>query len=162
MNKKDLLAALEDTHERLTEAIASLSEEEMLLPGTMGDWSVKDLLAHLSRWEAELVKLLWQARQGLQPSTILNSPISFDEINARWQQEDQDRPLKRILEDFHGVREQTMRRLESFEDKDLDNPQRFPWLKGRELWTWVASDSYEHDLEHLPQLLNWLDQRKGK
>jgi len=162
MNKKELLVALEDSHERVAEAIAGLSEQEMLMTGVVGEWSVKDLLAHLSRWEAELVKLLWQARQGLQPTTILNSPISFDEINARWYQEDQERPLERILADFHGAREQTIRRLESFNDEDLENPQRFAWLKGEELWAWVASDSFEHDLEHLQQLQQWLDQREAR
>ena len=161
MNKKELLAALADSHERVAEAIAGLNEEEMLTPGVVGEWSVKDLLAHLSRWEAEVVKLLWQARQGLQPTTILNGPMSFDEINARWNQEDKDRPLDRILEDFHGVREQTIRRVEPFNDEDLEDPQRYPWLKGRELWTWVAGDSFEHDLEHLEQLNQWRERRKG-
>ncbi len=155
MNKEELLAALEDSHERILEAIEGLSPETMLEPGVVGEWSVKDVLAHLTRWEAEVVKLLWQAHQGTQPTTLLNEQVTDDEVNARWHQEDQARPLERILEDFHGVRNQTIRRLEYFTDKDLSDPDRYPWLGGQPLWQWVAGDSYVHGDEHLEQLRAW-------
>jgi hypothetical protein len=155
MNKKELLALLEDSHERVVEAIQGLSPEEMVEPGAMDDWSVKDILAHLTRWEAEVIKLLWQARQGMRPTSLLNQSHSVDEVNARWREEDQARPLERILEDIHGVRNQTIRRLEFFTDKDLDDPARYPWLGGQPLWEWVASDTFEHDYEHLEQLRAW-------
>ena len=159
MNKKELLTALEESHERVSEAVEGLSPEEMLEPGVVDSWSVKDILAHLTRWEAEVVKLLWQARQGIQPTTLLNEQVSDDEVNARWHQEDQARPLERILEDFHGVRDQTIRRLEYFSDKDLNDPERYPWLGSQPLWVWVAGDSFEHDDEHLGQLRAWRERR---
>lgn len=156
MNKKDLLVRLEDSHERVLEAIEGLSTEEMLEPGVMDNWSVKDILAHLTRWEAELIKLLWQARQGMQPTSLhFNQSHSVDEVNARWYEEDQARSLERILEDFHGVRNQTIRRLEFFTEKDLNDTQRYPWLGGQPLWEWVANDSFEHDNEHLEHLRLW-------
>ena len=159
MNKIEIIAALENSHERLVEVIEELTPEEMSTPGVVGDWTIKDLLAHLTRWEAELVKLLWQVPQGIQPTTILNQNISLDEINAHWHDEDQARPLERILKDFHGVREQTIRRLDHFKDDDLNNPQRYSWLGGRPLWMWVAEDSFEHDLEHLEQIQTWRENK---
>ena len=159
MNKKELLTALEDSHERVSEAIEGLSPEAMLEPGVVGDWSVKDVLAHLARWEAEVVKLLWQAHQGIQPTTLLNEQVPDDEVNARWHEEDQARPLERILGDFHGVRDQTIRRLEFFTDKDLSDPRRYPWLGGQPLWEWVAGDSFKHDEEHLEQLRAWREKK---
>lgn len=159
MNKKELVEALEDSHERILEAIEGLSPEAMLEPGVVGEWSVKDVLAHLSRWEAEVVKLLWQARQEIPPTTLLNEQIPDDEVNARWHAEDKARSLERILEDFHGVRNQTIRRLDYFTDKDLDDPKRYPWLGGQPLWEWVAGDTFEHDVEHLDQLRLWREKK---
>jgi uncharacterized damage-inducible protein DinB len=84
MNKKELLALLEESHERVLEAIEGLSTEEMSEPGVMDNWSVKDILAHLTRWEAELIKLLWQTRQGMRPTSLhFNQSHSVDEVNAR-------------------------------------------------------------------------------
>jgi len=159
MNKNELISALEDSHERLLESIEGLSPEAMVEPGVVGEWSVKDVLAHLSRWEAEVVKLLWQARQGIAPTTLLNEQVPDDEVNARWHEEDQARPLERILEDFYGVRDQTIRRLEFFTDKDLNDPKRYPWLGGQPLMEWVAGDTFEHDAEHLEQLRLWREKK---
>ncbi len=159
MNKVELITALTQSREKFLEALEGLSEEAMLEPGVVGEWSVKDVLAHISRWEAELVKLLWQARQGVKPTTQLNSQEPDEEINARWQQEDRSRPLERILQDFHGVRNQTIRRLEAFTEQELNDPQRFPWLEGKPLWRWVAGDSFKHEIEHLEQIITWRKQR---
>lgn len=159
MNKKEILAALENSHERLVEVIEELTPDEIMTPGVVGDWTIKDLLAHITRWEAELVKLLWQIRQGVQPTTILNQDIPVDEINARWYDEDQTRPLDRILENFHGVRVQTIRRLGQFKEDELSDPQRYIWLKGRPLWMWVAEDSFDHDLEHMEQIQAWREKK---
>jgi hypothetical protein len=161
MNKNELLAALKDSHERLLRSLEGLSPEEMLEPGVVGDWSIKDILAHLSRWEAELVKLLWQARQGIQPTGLLTDESPVDEVNARWYQEDQARPLDRIQEDFNGVREQTIRRLDYFTDRDLNDPIRYSWLGSQPLWEWVASESFEHDDEHLEQIRAWREKKGG-
>lgn len=161
MDKEELIAALTQTRERFLEVLKTLPDEAMVEPGVVGEWSVKDVLAHISRWEAELVKLLWQARQGVRPTTQLNSSEPYDEVNARWQQEDQSRPLERILQDFHGVRSQTIRRLEAFTDQELNDPQRFSWLGGKPLWSWVASDSFEHEAEHLEQIIAWRNRRGG-
>ena len=75
MTKDELLDALEEERENFMEAIAGLSDEELEQPGASGEWSVKDVLSHLSMWEAELIKLLWQARKGQKPTTIHFSPF---------------------------------------------------------------------------------------
>jgi hypothetical protein len=151
MNKAQLLVALENEREEFLELIDDLDEKTILEKTDQGGWTVKDILSHLTRWEAELVKLLWQLRQGIRPTTAHFSLEDIDVINARWLQEDRSRPLDRILSDFHGVRNQTIRRVETFSDEQLDDDQRYAWLKGQALWQWIASDSFEHEREHINQ-----------
>lgn len=156
MNKQEIFSALEENRERFLDLIDGLSEEEMLLPGVAGEWSLRDILVHLTRWEAELVKLLWQAAQGVKPTTAHFSGQEMDDINARWMLESRGRPLELILEDYHGVRTQTLRRLEAFNDRDLSDPKRYRWLSGSPLWEWVAENSFEHENEHADQVRLWL------
>lgn len=155
MNKAEIMAALEESRENFLDAIDGLSDEELQQPGVIDGWSVKDILVHLTRWEAELVKLLWQARQGKSPSTKHFSRVVVDEMNDRWYQESCTRSLQVALEDFHGVRNQTIRRVEEFNDKDLIEPKRYPWLKDTPLWEWIAGDSFEHETEHAAQIRAW-------
>jgi hypothetical protein len=159
MNKEELLTRLDESREGFLEAIEGLDEQQMITPGVCGDWSIKDILVHLARWEAELVKLLWQVRQGQKPDSALLSALqggeSDDDINARWYKESRNRLLDQALEDFHAVRTQTMRRVESFLDKELTDPNRYKFLEGHPLWEWVAGDSFEHEEAHLPDILAW-------
>lgn len=155
LSKDELLQALQDGRRKFLEAIEGLSEEELQEPGVMDDWSVKDVIYHLTLWEAELVKLLWQALRGQQPTTVHFSGKSTDEINATWASKSKDRSLERVMEDFLGVRSQTTRRVRSFSEKDLSDPKRFAWQQDYPLWTWVESDSFKHEAEHAVQILEW-------
>jgi hypothetical protein len=155
MTKSEILTALNEGRERFLEAIEDLTPDQMKETGVVGEWSVKDILVHLTRWEAELVKLLWQASQGQKPTSAHFSSSSVDDLNARWYQESRSRPLERILEDFHGVRAQTVRRVEDFSDEDLTDPKRYLWLKDAPLWEWIAGDSFEHEAEHGAQIRAW-------
>jgi hypothetical protein len=155
MIKNDILIQLTESREKILAAIENLSEEEMIQPGMGSGWSIKDLLVHLTRWEAELVKLLWQAGQGIRPTTMHFSQLEVDEINQRWYAESRSRPLDLVLKDFHGVRTQTIRRVKDLTEQALTDPQHYPWLDGQPLWEWIAGDSYEHEAEHIADMLSW-------
>jgi hypothetical protein len=155
MNKNDILTQLEESREKFLDNLEGLSVDQWIVPGVVGEWSIKDILSHLSRWEAELVKLLWQARQGQHPTTMQFTQTNVDETNNIWFNESRTRSLERVLDDFHTVRNQTILRVEGFSDKELTDPKKFSWLASRPLWEWVASDSFEHEAEHAPQIVDW-------
>jgi hypothetical protein len=160
MTKDEILDALEDQRESLLDAIEGLPDLILLEPGVTGEWSIKDILAHLSAWEAELVKLLWQARHGQSPTGVYTGGVPVDEINAVWSQAAQSRPWERVFDDFISVRKQTIRRVEPFSDAELNDAQRWPWLKGHPLWEWIANDSFGHEEEHVAQIRTWREQRE--
>jgi hypothetical protein len=161
MKKSELLDALESSRERLLELIDDLQADSYDEPGVNGAWSLKDILSHLARWEAELVKLLWQISQGQAPTSAHFSGISTDSLNEKWYGEMRSRPLQMILEDYHNVRNQTMHRIEAFSDQELNDPKRYRWLRGKPLWVWVAADSYEHENEHLLQIKAWREKKRA-
>ena len=157
MNKAELIDALEGERQRFEAVLDELSDEAFEQPGVVDAWSIKDLLAHITMWEAELVKLIWQAQQGRRPTTVHFQAMPVDERNEKWQQQNKSRPLEAVLIDFHGVRRQTIRRVKELTEKDLTDPQRFPWLSNQPLWQWIATDSFEHEAEHREQIQKWLE-----
>ena len=162
MKREKLVSLLETSRDELMDLLDMLDDEDFLEPGACGTWTVKDLLVHLTVWEAQLVTLLWQAKRGQRPTTVHFEAISDDEINARWYEENKDRPLAIVMDDFYGVRNQTIRRVEEFSDDDLNNPERFSWLDGQPLVEWIASSSYAHDQEHLPDLRLFVSKKKSQ
>jgi hypothetical protein len=155
MNKTELLTLLDEGREGFLETIEGLSNSAMLETGINDQWSVKDVLAHLTIWEAELVKLLWQVRKGRTPTTVHFGSVTVDELNAKWYQSNRERALERILKDFHGVRLQTIRRVESLSENDLLEENKYEWQDGVPLWKWIVNDSVEHEAEHGAQIIAW-------
>lgn len=147
MNKNDLLEKLAQSRADFQELLEAYTEDELITPHLPGGWSVKDVLVHLMLWEAELIKLLFQAQQGRVPQSILLSEESDDKINARWYAQHKDRPLEQALKDFDTIRDQTIRRVEGFSENDLTNPKRFRWQNNKALWQWIM-ETIEHEEEH--------------
>jgi hypothetical protein len=155
MTKDEIITALDDTRREFLAAIAGLSDEQLQEPGVNGDWTVKDIMHHISLWEAETVTLLFQTASGQTPSTVHFTQQHFDQTNAAWYAQGQSRLLQDIRQDFEGVRRQTRRRLDDFSEEELNNPQRASWQRDHPLWEWIGSDSFQHEPEHTAQILAW-------
>ena len=82
-------------------------------------------------------------------------------MNEKWLREMGSRSLRIVLEDFHNVRNQTMRRLEAFSEQEFNDPKYYRWLRGKPLFVWVAADTFEHETEHYAQIKDWKDKRSG-
>jgi len=154
MRKADLIQAISDQRGKMLDELESLSDEHMLESGAAGYWSVKDILHHLTMWEAELVKTLFHAHQGTQPVTELFNE-NCDPINLAWYQTGKDRPLERVMMDFDGVRLQTLRRLNELSDAELNNAQRYPWMNGHSLSWLVEGVCIEHEAFHVHDIQDW-------
>lgn len=153
MTKSELLAALDASRQNLLAALEGLSEADLVEPGVIDGWTPKDLLSHLTAWEAELVKMLAQARQGRRPAFL--DLGDTEALNAKWHNETKDRALERVMADFHGVRKQTRRQVDGFSDKELGDPKLYRWLDGRSLSEWIAAETYEHEAEHAEHIRRW-------
>lgn len=157
MTKDDVLEALEDHRENLLDAIEGLSDEQMAEPGVSGEWSVKDILYHLSLWEADLVRRLWQISQHEQPTDLVHNEAEMHAQNETWYQQGKDRPLERILDDFAAVRRQTARRVNDLPEREFTQPPA--WLKNETFGEWIGNDSFTHDSEHAEAIRAWRARR---
>ena len=50
-SKTDLLQAIDQERGALQALLDTLSPEQMAAPGIVGEWAVKDVLAHLTAWD---------------------------------------------------------------------------------------------------------------
>lgn len=157
MKKEELISTLVGSRQQILNLLEGIPPEQMEIPGVIEQWSLKDLLVHMTRWEAELVKLLWQTKQGNRPTTVHFNQNGIDTINDRWYQESKSRPMEMVWKDFIAVRDQTLRRVKDFSDDELNNQQAYNWLDGKALREWIAEDSYKHEAEHAENIQEWKD-----
>ena len=154
MTKQELLKVIQKEREALEAALAGLTPEQMTAPGVMGEWSVKDILGHMALWESRLVTFLYSNERGVPPK-MLHGQAEVDKVNAESYAEQHERPLDRVLADYHAVHAQLLKRLDKLTDRDLSDPQRFKWMEGEPLEKLVAGDTFEHYAEHRPMIEAW-------
>ncbi|NDJ87311.1 MAG: DinB family protein [Chloroflexi bacterium] len=155
MGKQELISAFEQARAELVEAISGLSEDEMLQPGAVGYWSVKDVLAHLTAWESELITALVRIEQGKKGVPNIVTIDDIDEWNDQQYRGNSRRDLQVILEDFHGVAKHLVAAIEAQPDQVLDDNRRFPWMEGEPLAYLVYENAIWHEQEHADEIVAW-------
>jgi len=143
--------------------VAEVGESRMEEPGPMGDWSFKDLAAHVTGWRQRSLDRIEAGLRG-EPDTPTPWPAALstdDEINAWIHQREHDRPLAAVLADADATFARLRVAVEALSDEDLNDPRRFPWLDGRSLAQEIRSGEFFahlHD-DHEPDVRAWLDRR---
>lgn len=161
MTRDELLQGLKDGRTELLEAIEGLTEAEATAPDPNGGWTLKDVLAHLAVWEAEVLKALGQVRMGKRPTINDVSDAEVDRQNARWQKETAGRPFDKVLEDLYGARTQTLKVVAQLPDEALNDRDRYEWLRGETLAAFIASETFEHARDHLHEIVARRKPRAG-
>ena len=159
VSKERLLEELRAGRERLEATLARVSEEQLTAPGAIGDWSVKDLLAHLIFWEQTPVRALRAEARGERGE--LPSDESVDQLNARAVAERRERPPAEVLAEFERSYHELLEVIAPLSDAELNDPSRYAWTEGKPLWRIIAGESYLHYREHDEEIRAWLD-RTGR
>jgi hypothetical protein len=157
MTKQELIQRIETDWTRLQTSLDGLSEEQLHLPGVVGEWSVKDILAHIAAWQSRLITAMFKAEKGFVPDTT-SGGATVDKLNAQWYREMKDRSFDQVWEDLDASYHQILARLEKWSEKDLFDAKRFKWMQGEPFERYIAGDSYEHYVEHAEQIEAWRKQ----
>jgi uncharacterized damage-inducible protein DinB len=158
MPKAEVLADLRAARERLLSAIEGLSDDDMLRVGAVGIWSVKDVLAHLVSWEAELVTALARLPQSAGRPPQIVEIEDIDEWNAEQYRTNAPRPLAAVLEDFHGVHKHLLEAVAALDNRTLDDNRRFSWMEGEPLSYLILENAAWHEEEHAEDIRAWREQ----
>jgi hypothetical protein len=151
--KTQILAALKEEFERWDKLLAGLSVEQITAPRFIGDWSIKDLVAHLMAWQIRSIARLEAAIADREPVLPGWPPDVHPEIEENLQAVN-----AWIYQTYHQLPwEETYRRWKkgylhlmelgaAVPAEDLSQPGRYAWMEGKPL-ALVLHASYDHHHE---------------
>jgi hypothetical protein len=151
-----LAGILQTERTRWNALLAQIGPERMELPGVEGAWSVKQLVAHLTWFEQQVVE---GAQQVLSTGTYVrpdHAGLSLDERNDRIATESQARPLDEVLAEADQVFAQLLALISASPQDILNDPHRLGLPEDMVPWMAVANNSYAHYREHEPALRAWI------
>ncbi len=143
--KRELLERDDRGWAAFREAIDGLTPAQMAEPGYSGDWSVKDLMAHVASWFAEAAMMLEQMRMG----TYSRERLDVDGLNRQWFETWRDKDLSTVKTELMAARARMLEEWDRLPEVD-DEARR-----------WFYESTAEHYDEHMPRLREWVAELGG-
>lgn len=147
-DREELVRYLERARTELRASFRGLSDEQMTQPGVVGEWSVKDVLSHVTSWEELALPDLARLARG---DTALLASVdlyatNYDPFNAMIMS------LRRGL----GL-DQVLRELDIFRADFMAAVARLPdaLLSDGQFGHVLLKITAEHDEEHAGQISEW-------
>lgn len=153
MNKTQLLGRLDAAWVAFRQSYDGLTESELLEPGVAGAWSVRDIIAHVTWWEAEALQHLPGILEGRKPPRYSTTYGGIDAFNALMAERKQHLSLAEVSRE----QDETHRRLIALIERAPDEQ-----ITGETKWRHrLRLDTYGHYPKHAAAIRRWRERRHG-
>lgn len=147
MTKQQLLDKLEKAWADLKASYAGLNAAQMTEPGVTGNWSVKDILAHVTTWEEEALKMLPLILEGTTPPRYADLYGGMNVFNAQMSEHKRHLSLDEVLAQFDETHHRLIEYVRNVPDDQIATETSF---RRR-----LRLDTYSHYPEHARAIQAW-------
>lgn len=151
MKKQQVLEKLERTWNDFQQSFAGLPDDLLSQPGVNGDWTVKDLIAHVAWWEAESLKHLPGVAQGKRPPRYADKYGGLDAFNHLMWEQWRGRSLAEVLQYAQATHQRLVEYIQAAPEELLLTETRFRYR--------LRVDTYSHYPEHTRMVLAWRERQ---
>jgi len=152
MKRQQLLNKLDKAWTEFTESYAGLSHAQLAAPGVTGDWSVKDILAHVTTWEEEALQYLPLIVTGGTPPRYATYG-GLDAFNAQRTEQKRSLALVEVLRQLDAIHAQLRDYVESVPEEQFTRETRFRHR--------LRLDTYSHYPLHVRMIREWRATQEG-
>jgi hypothetical protein len=138
----EILDHITSSRVALTSAIYGRSESDMAAQHPLGKWSVKDVMAHIGRWEEVCLDILQTHLRGEKTPGGYDDYLAF---NDRWEAELQAYSFQEAIEHFETAHYRLFGWLSSLKPEQWNGFVR----------AWVQGSTWHHFEEHGEQIRTW-------
>jgi hypothetical protein len=146
-----LLARIETAWTEFRESYADLSDDQLLVPGVTGEWSVRDTIAHVTWWEEEALAHLPSIVAGRRQPRYSESYGGIDAFNALKTEQRREFSLDEVREQAEETHRRLVAYLRSVPEEHLASETRF---RRR-----LRLDTYGHYPLHTREIRSWRARR---
>lgn len=157
MERTQLLATIEASWQALDAAIDGLDDRALTQPGAVGEWSVAEVLGHVTAWDQMALRHVEQWRRG-EPLDVVGGP-AVDSYNAEQAASRAGWPIDRLRAEHSATRERLRAAIAACSDAEWATVRDMSG-EATSLGELVASDlggsgPGDHAAEHAEQIQSW-------
>jgi hypothetical protein len=147
MDRQQLLKQLDKAWTAIKESYAGLSDAQLTEPGVVDDWSVKDILAHVTTWEEEALKYLPLIIQGSRPPRYSVKYGGIDAFNAQMTEQKRALSLSDVLRQLDDTHHRLIAYVQSAPEEQFTRETPFRHR--------LRLDTYSHYPLHTRMIRAW-------
>jgi hypothetical protein len=147
LNREQLLKRLEKAWRDFKDSYAGLTDEQLIMPGVTGKWSVRDIVAHVTTWEEEALKHLPLVLKGERPPRYSVKYGGIDAFNALMTERKKHLSLPEVFEEMRDVHRRLIAYIEGVPDGEFHGETRFRHR--------LRLDTYSHYPIHAQGIREW-------
>ncbi len=153
MKKKDVMSPIERERDRMLKLAQGLGEERVRTP-LVGEWSVRDVVAHCVYWQGMLARMMGAP---LPPPSWIprwqsEHEVGQDELNRLTVEHYRDVPIATLLADFTFTSDVVCTIVREMKEENLELEAGEPWEKGVRVWQAIAGESWSHCQRHADEV----------
>ena len=153
MNRQQLLGRLDSAWTDFEGSYAGLSESQLMIPRVTGEWSVRDIIAHVTWWEEEALKYLPVIRAGGSSPRYSVTYGGIDAFNAMMTEQRSGLSLAEVLRQHDAVHAQLVDYVAATPEELIIRETRF---RRR-----LRFDTYGHYPVHARAIRAWRARTQG-
>ena len=157
-SKTDLLETMTVEYQKLQALLQPLNESRMTQAGVCGDWSIKDMLGHLTEWQRMVLSWYQDGAAGKDVKTPAPD-LKWSEIpilNQRIYEQYRDVPLADMRQQLEASHAATRQVLEGIPDEALVTPRFYRWTNTSTLLSYFVSCTSSHYHWACTEIRKWL------
>ncbi len=160
-DKESILNSIKTERRRLEKNLVNLSDEDIVEPSVIGEWSVKDILAHLVDWEQRFLGWYQAGLRGEVPQTPAPGMTwrDLDKLNQMIFEEHKEQPLDEVKADFHNSYQQVLETVKVIPEESIFRAGYFAWTENSNLKAYILANTANHYRWAKNQIRSWMRTR---
>ena len=170
--RDDAISTLEEGRTAVDDLFGRLTDDQAARSGTIGggDWSAKDLVAHLETWEAIALQALGEWRDGVVPSieeTFAKGSDGVDALNAERYEAKLALTVSEVRAQAAQTHRQLLEEIRHMDDDEWTSRAFYETERRRRLGELLAGilgapkRPFGHAFAHIPDLRSYVESVDG-
>jgi hypothetical protein len=158
-NLSDMLNVIQSERKNLEALINQMTDSHKIEAKVEGNWSVKDIMAHIAAWE----RLANDRINATLTGETLKFPVIegdnfVDDFNHQVYNANKDLSLDRVQTDFDRSHKEFLDQIQALDDVTLKKTLPFDWAGDLTIQFLLSANTHWHYKEHAESIHKWLTQ----
>jgi hypothetical protein len=156
-NKQSLLDVIQEERSKLEALLRDLSKQQKEIKGVESDWSIKDIMAHISAWERLAQDRINAALTGDDLKIpVIEGDDFVDVFNAQVYEREKEASIDEVEAEFLDSYETFLNTIKTLEEAFLFEKLPFDWAGDLTAQVLISANTHWHYFEHGVSIKEWL------